>query len=165
MSLEADWFSIFWETTILIFMVAVQVCTPTINESLIPHPHQYELPLALLMLTILTDLRRNFKIVLICISLLGKDVKCLFFSQFICLYWDYLFRSVPHYNWIICLIFRLLSSFLYFGYYTSIRLELVKIFPILKAVRLSYWQFSLPYRCFVSWGPIDQLLILVPVLL
>ena len=44
------------------------------------HPHAHELSLALVSLVILTGIRWNYKEALICIPLMGKDVKHLFSS-------------------------------------------------------------------------------------
>ena len=62
-------------TTILISVVAVEVCTPTRIEQfcLAPYPHQHDLSLVLL-----TDVRWNLKVVFICISLIAKNVEHVF---------------------------------------------------------------------------------------
>jgi hypothetical protein len=80
--------------------VAVQVCTPTISGEpsvgLAPHPHQHELSLVLLIEAIWTDIKF---VVLICISLMAKDVDY-FLSvsePFDIPLLRILFRSVPYF--------------------------------------------------------------------
>lgn len=69
-----------------------------IRASLTPHPHQHELASILLIWVILTGVRWNLKVILICMSLMAKDVSqpfvsfflilclnmCLMFNRFIC---------------------------------------------------------------------------------
>lgn len=84
---------IFWGTIVLMFIVAVQVCTPTSNGWVF-----HELSLVLLILAILTDVRWNLKVVLICSSLMAKDVeqffKCLTFS------WLMVYMGGPRSLWL-----------------------------------------------------------------
>jgi hypothetical protein len=75
-----DLFSIFRETTKLVSKVVVQICTsPAVEEcSPCPYPTQHEVLLKVLILAILTGVRWNLRVALICISLLTKDVKHFF---------------------------------------------------------------------------------------
>ena len=63
-----------------------------------PHPHQYLLPPGFLILAILTGVRWNLRIVLICISLMTKEY---FFRCFSVIRYssveNSLFSSVPHF--------------------------------------------------------------------
>ena len=65
-----------------------------------PHPHQHLFPPEILILAILTGVRWNLRVVLICISLMTKDVEHLFrcFSaiQYSSVE-NFLFSSVPHF--------------------------------------------------------------------
>ena len=45
------------------------------ENSLAPYPCQYELSLVPLILAIMKDIRWNLRVVLICISLVAKDVE------------------------------------------------------------------------------------------
>jgi hypothetical protein len=62
---------------------AVQVVLPpAINEcSPQSYLHQCELSLVLLIVAITTGIRSNLKVVLICISMMSKDVEYFFVSQ------------------------------------------------------------------------------------
>ena len=80
---------------------------------LTPHPLQHRLSLVFLILAILTGVRWYLKVVLICISLIAKevehDLKCLFDIRSSSVE-NSLFSSVPHF--LIGLIRVLVSSFL-----------------------------------------------------
>jgi hypothetical protein len=87
-------------------------CVPVV-----PYPHKYELSFVLLILAILTGVRWNLKVLLICISLMAKNVDH-FFKCFSAI-WDssmknFLFRSVPYFqlnclvgwclvSWVLCI--------------------------------------------------------------
>ena len=100
---------------------------------LTPHPLQHRLSLVFLTLAILTGVRWYLKVVLICISLITKevehDLKCLLAIQSLSVV-NSLFSSVPHF--FIGLIRVLVSSFLSSLYILEIRPlsdeGLVKIF-------------------------------------
>ena len=83
LGLVVDWFPFSWRTAILISKMAVQVCTPTGSGGLFPSPHpfQHKLSLVFSILVIVSGLRWYLRVVLICISLIAKDVghilKCL----------------------------------------------------------------------------------------
>ena len=98
-----------------------------------PHPRQHLLSPEFLLLAILTGVRWNLKVVLICISLMTKDVKHLFRSFSAICYSSVensLFSSVPHF--LIGLFGFLESNFLSSLYIFNIiplsDLGLVKIF-------------------------------------
>lgn len=65
-----------------------------------PRPHKHELDYCTLILAILTDARWNPKVVLICISLVAKDVK--HFLKCFSAIWDSiensLFKSIPYFR-------------------------------------------------------------------
>nr|BAE33613.1 unnamed protein product [Mus musculus] len=65
-----------------------------------PHPHQHLLSPEILFLAILTGVRRSLRVILICISLMIKDVEH-FFRCFSALQYssveNSLFSSVPHF--------------------------------------------------------------------
>jgi hypothetical protein len=58
----------------LISKVVLQVCTLTSNIPLVPHHCQYVVSLELLILAVLTGVKWKIRVVLICISLMTKDV-------------------------------------------------------------------------------------------
>jgi hypothetical protein len=68
--------------------------------SISPHPHQHLMSPGFLILVILTGVRWNLRVVLICISLMIKDVEH-FFKSFLALPYssveNSLFSSVPHF--------------------------------------------------------------------
>ena len=110
---------------------------------LTPHPLQHRLSLVFLSLAILTDVRWYLKVVLICISLIAKevehDLKCLLAIRSSSVV-NSLFRSVPHF--LIGLIRVLMSSFLSSLYILEIRPlsdeGLVKIFSQSEGSLLPY---------------------------
>lgn len=69
------------------------------NVTLISHPRQHELSFVLLILVILTGVRRNLTVVVISISLMTKDAEQFFnVSQpFECPLENSLFRFVPYF--------------------------------------------------------------------
>lgn len=65
----------------LISEIIAQVCTPTSNRGVFPlvaHPQQNVLSLEFFMLAILMVVRSNFRVVLICMSLMTKDIEHFF---------------------------------------------------------------------------------------
>lgn len=78
LGLEVSLLPIFRETTKLISQMVIQVCTPSRNErafSLLPTlPSMF----CYLILGILMGIRWNLRIILICISLMTKDIECVF---------------------------------------------------------------------------------------
>ena len=105
LDLEVGCFLIFWEITILISKAAVPVCAPTSNGGVFvpitPRLLQHMLSSVFLILAILTGVRWNLRIVLICISLLTKDVE--HFLKYLSVIWDSyvessLFRSLPNFS-------------------------------------------------------------------
>jgi hypothetical protein len=115
----------------------------------------------LLILAILTDVRWNLKVILICISLTTLNVSKPFnipLLRILCL------SLYPIFNWVI---WFLISSFL--SYLCILDISQMwswwKYFPILYVAALSFWWCSSLYRSFSdSWGPIYWLLFLVPAL-
>ena len=127
-----------------------------------PHPRQHLLSPEFLTLAILTGVRWNLRVVLICISLMINDVEhyLRYFSALRSSSCENsLFSSVPHF--LMGLFGSLGSTFLSFLYILDISplsdLGLVNILS--QSVG---WRFVLlPYRNFaVLWGPICQFLIL-----
>ena len=137
---------------------------------LTPHPLQHRLSMVFFSLAILTGVSWYLKVVLICISLIAKEVehvlKCLLVIRSSSVV-NSLFSSLPHF--LIGLIRILLSSFLSSLYILEIRPlsdeGLVKIFSQSEG-SLFVLQFPLLYRSFsVSAGPIYSLFLLLSVLL
>ena len=116
--------------------MVVPPCNPTSNGGvfLSPHPRQHLLSHEFLILAILTGVRWNLRVVLICISLMTKDVEH-FFRCFSAIQYfsveNSLFSSVPHF--LIGLFDSLESNFLSSLYILDISplldVGLVKIFP------------------------------------
>jgi hypothetical protein len=116
--------------------MVVPACNPISNEGvfLSPHPHQHQMSPELLILSILTGVRWNLRVVLICISLMTKDVEH-FFRCFSTLQLssveNSLFSSVPYF--LIGLFGSLESNFLSSLYILDINplsdVGLAKIFP------------------------------------
>jgi hypothetical protein len=79
---------------------SLQSHQPKKTVPLSPHPHQHLLSLEFLILAILTGVRWNPRVVLICISLMIKDVEH-FFRCFSAIWYssieNSLFSSVPHF--------------------------------------------------------------------
>jgi hypothetical protein len=89
--------------------------------------------LVLLILAILTDVGWNFKVVLIFISLMTKDVEHFFISRLLeFLLIRILFRYVPHFklDYLGRLIFSFIA-FIYFGYQSSVKCGVAKKFFLL----------------------------------
>ena len=119
------------------------------------HPRQHLLSPEFLMLVILTGVRWNLRVVLICIAMMTKDIEH-FFRCFSVLQVssveNSLFSSVPHF--LIGLFGSLESNFLSSLYILdisplSIRCRIGKdLFPNLLVASLSCWQCPLLYKSF-----------------
>ena len=141
-------FLMFWGASILFPIVAVPlyIQPPTHNGSLSPHPRQYLLSLVFLLIVILTDMRWYLIMVLICISLLIRDVKYLLAICMSSLE-KHLFRSSAHLKilniyWV-CYLFWILTL------YQICDLQVFS--PILQAAFSFCWCFLLLCRSFVVW--------------
>jgi hypothetical protein len=92
---------------------SLQFCPRWKSVPLSPHPRQHQLSSEFLILAILTGMRWNLSVVLICISLMIKDVEH-FFRCFSAIQYssveNSLFSSVPHF--LIVLFDSLESNFL-----------------------------------------------------
>ena len=156
-------FLIFWEFNIIISNVAEQDCTFASNGTVFPLSHILSRTLSsvFLIMAILTGVRWNCTVVLICISLMTKDVEHLLKYLSVIFYpsvGSSLFRSLPHFCWIFFCFFheKFLEIFVYFGDQPSAQCwwGRWRSFPILLAAIFSCWQ-NLLYRSFsVSGGPI-----------
>ncbi|MGE9716416.1 hypothetical protein ACQP3F_32990, partial [Escherichia coli] len=64
------------ENFMLVFILAAQTYIPSVVNNLpfVPHPHQRFLSF-IFLIAILTELRENLYVVLICISMMVKDVE------------------------------------------------------------------------------------------
>ena len=114
------------------------------NVPFSPHPCQHLLSPEVLILATLIGVRQNFEVFLICLSLITKDFKH-FFSCFSAILdssvVNSLFSSIPHFLFGLFgfLVINHLSSFIYFGYYTSIGCGVSEDFcPNLQVSSLSY---------------------------
>jgi hypothetical protein len=132
-----------------------------------PDPCQHLLsPELFFILATLTDVRSNLRFVLICISLMTKDVEH-FFSCFTPIRYssveNFLFSSAPHF--LIGLFGSLDSNFMSSLYILDIipqsDVSLVKIFSQFVGCLFVLLTVSLPYRCFgILLGPICQFVVL-----
>jgi len=98
-----------------------------------PHPHQHLLSPEFLILAILTGVRWNLRVVLICISLMAKDVEH-FFRCFSAIRYssaeNSLFSSVPHLGLFVSPESKFLSSLYILDISPLSDVGLVDIFPI-----------------------------------
>lgn len=86
--------------SVLISRVTAPIFTPPNRVPLYPKPHQQLLSAVLLILVILTEMRWNVKVVLICNSLIAKDGEQLVMYSvtfFIIPFENCLFRSLAHF--------------------------------------------------------------------
>lgn len=117
LELEAYWFTIFWETSILLYKVAVQIYIYTSNEWVFPLPHiisriSFQ---EFFILDILTGVRLNFRFGLTWIFIMSNDVKQFF--KWLPIIWESshehsLFKSVSQFSNVLFSI--LISIFLNF---------------------------------------------------
>jgi hypothetical protein len=118
-----------------------------------PHSFQHLLSPDFLILAILTGVRWNLRVLLVCVSLMTKDVKH-FFRCFSAIQYfsveNSLLSSVPHF--LIGLFGSLESNFLSFSYILDSSPQsdggLVKIFSQFVGCRFVLFILSLPYRSF-----------------
>jgi hypothetical protein len=78
LGLQVDLLLFFWGNSRLICRVVAPICNPISNVPLSPHPRQYVLSPEVLILSILIGIRWNLRVVLICISLITKDIEHFF---------------------------------------------------------------------------------------
>jgi hypothetical protein len=123
-----EWYSLVLSRTIPNFLGNHEMnfhkgCTRLHSHELAPHPHQHVLLLEFLILAILRGIRWFLRIILICISLMTKDVDK-FFKCFSAIKQSSvdssLFNSVPHF--LIGLFALLVFNFLNSLYLLSISL-------------------------------------------
>ena len=86
-----------------------------------PYLCQHELSFVLLISAILTGIRWNFKVVLICIFLVTNDVEyfSVFLSHLSSLVWEFCLDLYPIFSWVICL----LLLFLFIGYFICLHFK------------------------------------------
>jgi hypothetical protein len=134
----------------MISRVVVQACNPTNNGGvfLSPHSCQHLLSSEFLISAILTGVRWNFRFVLICISLMTKDVEG-FFRCFLAIWYssfeNSLFSSVSHFPiWLFDFQELNFLSYLY----------ILDISPLLDVGQ------DLSSICWLPFSPIDSVLCL-----
>jgi hypothetical protein len=147
-----DLLLIFWETSRLISRVAVPLCNTTSITVVFLFLHMpHVMSPEVLILAILIFVRWNHRVVLICISLITKDLGHLFrcFSAILdSSVVNSQFRYIHHF-WFF-LFWWLASRILHISWILAFYLMRVRedLFPNLWVVDLSYWPCLLPYKNF-----------------
>ena len=132
-----------------------------------PHPYQYMVIFCFLNNIHPTDVRWNFTVVLICISLVISVVEHLFMYLLVisislgkCLFMCFIQFLIRLLN---SLLFELCEFLVYLDIYPLSYIFFVNILPILGCCLFCWW-FTLPSRTFsVKWNLICLFLLLFPV--
>ena len=135
---------------------------------LAPNPYQHAMSLEFLILAILTDIRWNLRVVLICISLMTKDIKNFFkcflaipvpLLRVLCLT-PYSIFKIGLFGLLVC---TFLGSLWILDISPLLAVGLVKL--LCQSVGCCFVLLTVSFalqKLSVSWGPIYQFLILEP---